>query len=147
MELLSFAGGAVCGVAMACIIIEIIKKSSMDMKNQKINQEQLLEECFGEAMYASTYSFEKAKKWIKAHEQLLKNGANALVMKVNEETMKVIKKDVNIEGEPENYLVIAIINEKSQQMEESLLVKYGRLDANLENILAKGNGMLVVEGE
>ena len=45
----------------------------------------------------------------------------------------------------ENYLVLVIMT-GNKEITDSLLVKYEKLDQELENALAKGNGILVVKG-
>ena len=46
----------------------------------------------------------------------------------------------------DNYLAIAVINSTTKEMEDSILVKYDELDERLEELLAKGDGTLVVGG-
>ena len=44
-----------------------------------------------------------------------------------------------------NNIVIAIVDEASKNISDSVLVKYETLDAKLEEALSNGNGVLVVE--
>jgi hypothetical protein len=89
---------------------------------------------------------EEVRDWIKAREESLKNGAKAVVLKVNKDTLKQIGKDLDIKDGDKKNLVLAIIDKDSKDITESLLVKYETLDKKLEDALAKGNGVLVVEG-
>ena len=42
--------------------------------------------------------------------------------------------------------LLAIVEADSQKMKDSILIKYGNLDEQLEQLLAKGDGMLVING-
>lgn len=43
------------------------------------------------------------------------------------------------------YIVIAIVDDVTHNIEDSVLIKYEKLDQALENSLAKGDGVFVVE--
>lgn len=74
----------------------------------------------------------------------LANDAKAAVAKVDKNTMRSLGQNLDTRG-VENYLVLVIMKENNQ-ITDSLLVKYDKLDQELENALAKGNGILVVKG-
>lgn len=95
-------------------------------------------------MYVGRFSLVQARDWIKMRQENISNGAKALVMKITSETLASLGKDVEITQNMDNYLVIAIINGSTKEMEDSILVKYNKLDEKLEELLAKGNGTLVV---
>lgn len=40
------------------------------------------------------------------------------------------------------YLIIAMVS--GSKMEDSILIRYGQLEEQLEQVLAKGDGMLVI---
>lgn len=133
----SFAGGILVGV--------IAEKLVQKMKeNQKIEHTKLLEECFGEPIYASTFSLVEVRDWIKERQEIIQNGSKAIVLKVNEDTLTSIGKDLDIGNSLVNFLVIAIMNTETKEISDSLLVKYEELDQALEQALSKGNGVLVV---
>lgn len=132
------AGGVVAGI----VIYKLIEHYR---NNQKTEKARILEQCFGEPMLASTFSMREVRDWIKAREDKLKGGSKAAVLKVNETTLKSFGKDLDIGDGLENNIVIAIVNSTTKEIEESVLVKYEKLDANLEMALDRGNGVLVVE--
>lgn len=66
-------------------------------------------------------------------------------MKINDNTLKSLGKELNIGFELENMMIVAIVNTQSSYIIDSVLIKYETLDQNLEKTLAKGNGVLVVE--
>ena len=65
-------------------------------------------------------------------------------MKVDGNTMKSLGKDLDTRG-IESYIVLVVMT-GDKQIVDSLLVKYEKLDQELEDALAKGNGILVVKG-
>lgn len=134
----TMVGGAVLGIILDRMVIAY-------SENQKIEKEKILETCFGEPMYTSMFSINEVRDWIKVRESLLQNGAKAIVLKVNSETMKTIGKDLDIGNGLENNLVIAIVDESNENIADSVLVRYETLDGKLEEALSKGNGVLVVE--
>ena len=133
----SFVAGLVAGILTT-------KALSLSKENKIVDKEKLLEECFGEHMYVGRFSLVQARDWIKMRQENISNGAKALVMKITPETLASLGKDVEITQNMDNYLVIAIINGSTKEMEDSILVKYNKLDEKLEELLAKGNGTLVV---
>lgn len=141
--MIKYVGIMVGGMAVGIILDRII---AAVMENQKQEREKILERCFGDPVYASTFSMSEVRDWIRARESLLKNGAKAIVLKANSETLHKIGKDLDIGNNLKNNIVIAIVNETSEDISDSVLIKYGMLDMKLEEALSNGNGILVVEG-
>lgn len=139
---LAAAGGIAVGVVVG---IAVQKQIEQTEKNKKSERAKILETCFGEPMYTNTLSMTEVRDWIKAREEKLKSGSKAVVMKVNETTLRNIGKELNIGDGVENNVVIAIINSATKEIDDSALVKYEKLDTRLEAALNKGNGVLVVE--
>lgn len=134
------------GIAVGIVIGSIMEKSIMQIRENKKNERsRILEECFGKPMYASKFSMNEVRGWIKSRKERLESGAKAVILKVNAETLKQIGKDLDIGNEMEKNMVIAIIDETTKNIEDSVLIKYEVLDANLEAALEKGKGVLVVE--
>ena len=96
-------------------------------------------------MYTSVFSINEVRDWIQTREDSLKNGAKAIVLKANAETLKRIGEDLDIGTGVKNNIVIAIVDGKTSNIVDSALIKYESLDPSLENALSKGNGILVVE--
>lgn len=140
--MMRYVGIMVGGIAIGIILDRIMIAIE---KNRKQEKEQILEECFGEPMYASTFSMSEVRDWIKAREFLLQNGAKAIVLRANSETLHKIGKDLDVGNNLKNNIVIAIVDEASKKISDSVLVKYETLDAKLEEVLNNGNGVLVVE--
>ena len=136
------AGGIAVGAAVGGIVHKMIVQAE---KNKKSERAKLLENCFGEPMYTNTLSMTEVKDWIKAREEKIKSGSKAVVMKVNETTLRNIGKDLDIGDGVDNNIVIAIVNSATKEIDDSTLIKYEKLDSNLESALSKGNGVLVVE--
>ncbi len=131
-------GGIALGIIADRIILAIEDK-------QKTDREKILEKCFGEPMYTSVFSINEVRDWIQTREDSLKNGAKAIVLKANAETLKRIGEDLDIGTGVKNNIVIAIVDGKTSNIVDSALIKYESLDPSLENALSKGNGILVVE--
>ena len=131
-------GGIALGIITDRIILAVKDK-------QKTDREKILEKCFGEPMYTSIFSMKEVRDWIQTHEDSLKNGAKAIVLKANAETLKRIGEDLDIGTGVKNNIVIAIVDEKTSNIVDSALIKYESLDSSLESALSKGNGVLVVE--
>ncbi len=136
--ILTFAGGAATGVIIYKIIIGVNNNKNKD-------KSKILEECFGKPMWATNFTIDEAKEWITVRKQHLENGAKAVIMKINDNTLKSLGKELNIGFELENMMIVAIVNTQSSYIIDSVLIKYETLDQNLEKTLAKGNGVLVVE--
>ena len=96
-------------------------------------------------MYSNSFSLCEVRDWIKSRENMLQNGAKAIVVKANSETLHRIGKDLDIGNSIKNNIVIAIVDETTKSISDSVLVKYEKLDTKLEDALDKGNGVLVVE--
>ena len=131
-------GGIALGIVLDRIVITIAE-------NRKLEKEKILERCFGEPMYTSSFSMSEVRDWIKAREEKLQNGAKAIVLRANSDTLQRIGKDLDIGSNLKNNIVIAIVDETNKNISDSVLVKYETLDAKLEEALNKGNGVLVVE--
>lgn len=140
--MVKYIGIMVGGIALGIILDRIIVTV---MENKKIEKEKILEKCFGEPMYTSTFSMSEVRDWIKARESLLQDGAKAIVLKANSETLRRIGKDLDIGNNLKNNIVIAIVDEAGKNISDSVLIKYETLDGKLEEALSYGNGVLVVE--
>ena len=132
-----FAGGAVVGAAADRLAV-IMKKNKL-----KRSQDTLIRN-FGEPSTVTTFTFDEAVDWITQHDNLMQNGHEAAVFKVNNQTLSMVNKKFNIDFGAEKYLVIAILKKQGRSIQKSLLVKYDKLDSKLEHELAPGNGFLVI---
>lgn len=130
------------GTAIVIILLALLIKKLKEM--QDIKSENVLVQCFGEPTYSNKFTLNQVREWLKTRSELISRGCKALVLKANRETLKTIDKDVNIGSDVDNYIVIAIINQTSRSIEDSVLVKYESLENSLEELLAKGNGTLVI---
>lgn len=140
--MIKYVGIMVGGIALGIILDKVIVTVA---ENKKIEKEKILEKCFGEPMYTSFFSMSEVRDWIKSRETLLQNGAKAIVLKANSETLKSIGKNLDIGNNLKNNIVIAIVDETNKCISDSVLIKYETLDARLDEALSKGNGVLVVE--
>ena len=140
--MIKYVGIMVGGIAIGIILDKMIIAV---MENKKLEREKILEKCFGEPMYTSLFSMAEVRDWIKSRETLLQDGAKAIVLQANSETLKGIGKDLDIGNNLKNNLVIAIVADSFQNISDSVLIKYETLDARLDEALSKGNGVLVVE--
>lgn len=134
---ITFAAGAATGVLLEKFIFTKMKENRIQSRTNA------LQACFGEPMSATMFTLEEVKQWIHARKDQIVNGTKAAVVNVNENTMRSLGKDLDTRG-VENYIVLVIIT-RDQQIADSLLIKYERLDQELEDALAKGNGVLVVQ--
>ena len=134
---------AAVGIALGLFIAYKIVKG----KKFKLDKHKVLKHCFGEPVYAGTFSLGEAKDWIKERENLLKNGCKSVIAKVNNQTLKMLGVELalNFDANPGNYLVVAIIDKDKNEIKDSVLIKYDKLNTVLEDVLAKGDGVLVVE--
>lgn len=135
---ITFAAGAAIGVALEKFVFAKMKADGIQSRTDALRA------CFGEPMSATTLTFVEVKDWIKTRKDQLVNDAKAAVIKVDKNTMKSLGKNLDTRG-VENYLVLVIMT-GNEQITDSLLVKYEKLDQELENVLAKGNGVFVVKG-
>ena len=140
--MIKYVGMMVGGIALGIILDRIVIAVA---ENRKIEKEKVLEKCFGEPMYTNSFSMSEVRDWIKSREEMLQNGAKAIVVKANSETLRRIGKDLDIGNNLKNNIVIAIVDETGKSITDSVLIKYEVLDAKLEESLDKGNGVLVVE--
>ena len=140
--MIKYVGIMVGGIAIGIILDKMIIAV---MENKKLEREKILEKCFGEPMYTSLFSMAEVRDWIKSRETLLQDGAKAIVLQANSETLKGIGKDLDIGNNLKNNLVIAIVDESCKNISDSVLIKYETLDARLDEALSKGNGVIVVE--
>jgi len=129
------AGGAiVVGVVIAAIVIKH-KKTNM-------RSSQLLEECFGKPMQTNELSLSEVHKWIKSREHLLTSGAKAAVLKANEDVLKSVGKKLDIGTGNDHFIIMAIID--NNQIIESTLVKYDKLDNDINDLLGD-QGIVIIE--
>ena len=135
---ITFAAGAAVGVALEKFVFAKMEADGIQSRTDALRA------CFGEPMSATTLTFAEVSEWIRARKDQLINDAKAAVVKVNEDTMKSLGKDLDTRG-VENYILLVVMT-GDKQIADSLLVKYERLDQELEDALAKGNGILVVKG-
>lgn len=135
---ITFAAGAAVGVALEKFVFAKMKANGIQSRTDALRA------CFGEPMSATTITFAEVKEWIQARKEQLVGGAKAAVVKVDESTMKSLGKDLDTRG-VENYLLL-VITTGNKQIADSLLVKYEKMDQELESAIAKGNGILVVKG-
>ena len=135
-----YASTVLCGVIIGGIAVYAYHRA----KNKPISKEKVLEHCFGKAFYARTFALAEAKDWIKDRKGKLENG-KALICKVNNKTLKMLDTEVklNFNSGEERYLAIVIVSENS--VKDTLLVKYEQLETRLEELLDRGNGVLVIE--
>lgn len=135
--IITFAAGAAVGVLLEKLVFAKMQEGGIE------NAAEALQACFGKPMIATEFTLAEAKDWIKMRKTLLVNGARAAVVKVNKDTMSFLGKDFPAQNVG-NYLVLVIMT-SDKQISDSLLVKYEKLDEQLEDVLAKGNGILVVK--
>lgn len=133
---ITFTLGTATGVALEKFVFARMREEGIKSRTDALRI------CFGEPMFATTFTFAEVKEWIKARKDQLVDDTAIAVVKIDESTMKSLGKDLDTRG-IENYLVLVVLT-KDKQITESLLVKYERLDQDLDNTLAKGNGVLVV---
>lgn len=137
-KLIAFTVGA---TAVAGLLVWLFKELG------ETSSEDKLKSCFKNHIYTDVFTYEQMRGWIHEREHLIKNNCKALVTKINSASMQEIFKMANIvDVGLDNYLAIVIMNNEIKNIEDSVLIKYGTLDARLEEVLAKGNGTLVVGG-
>jgi len=136
-----FIGGSIA-IILAVIFVKLYQFTKHGKSRSK---EQILEECFGVPTYVSTLSLTDVRDWIKARGYLLTTNSKAVVLKVNDETLKSIGKDLGLCGSADNYLIIAIVDESEKGIKASSLVKYEYLENQLNKMLENGKGVLVIE--
>ena len=115
------------------------------MKSEKaVSPTKVLEECFGAPMYTKILSVTEVRDWVNTRQDLLTAKSKAIVLKVNDETLKNIGKNLNLGSEAENMIIMAIVDESNNEIKESALLKYEQLEDDLEKLLGNG-GFLVIE--
>lgn len=134
---LTFAAGVAGGIILEKALAKMTASSILERSDA-------LRACFGEPMCTTTLSFDEVTEWIKERKDLLSDGSKAIVVKATNEALKNLGKEINVTG-VDNYLIIAVVSNTSD-IQDSILIKYEKLEQELENVLAKGNGSLVVEG-
>ena len=140
--MIKYVGLMMGGIALGVIIDRMVIAIAENKKDEK---EKIVGNCFGERMYTSSFSLNEVRDWIKARQDKLENGAKAIILKANSETLHKIGKDLDIGKGIENNLVIAIVDETNKSISDSVLVRYESLDEKLEHALNNGKGVLVVE--
>ena len=138
-----YASSLVCGIAIGVIIDRIIQCIK---ENQKLKYTKVLEDCFGEPMFTNSFGISDVRDWSKAREELLNANHKIVVMKAIPEQINKFIKGIEIGRRLENYLIMAVVNETSKDIVESMLIKYEMLDNALEKQLDKGKGAMVIEG-
>ena len=132
-------GGVGC-VALGVVLDRIY----LHMKSEKaVSRTKVLEECFGAPMYTKTLSTTEVRDWVNTRQGLLTE-SKVIVLKVNDETLKNIGKNLNLGGEAENMIIMAIVGESNNEIKESALIKYEQLEDDLEKLLGN-DGFLVIE--
>ena len=133
---------AVGGVAVGMVGGVFLEKLLKSMKENRILKcSELLEKNFGEPMVTNKFTFAEVKEWIMARESKIKDGYKGTVMKVNKESFAKLGSNLVIDKNLENYLLLAIY--KDGNFDDTLLVKYGSLDSDLEANLKEGT--MVIE--
>ena len=134
-----FLGGVGC-VALGVVFDRIY----LHVKSEKtVSRTKVLEECFGAPMYTNILSITEVRDWVNARQDLLTE-SKAIVLKVNDETLKNIGKSLNLGSEAENMIIMAIVDESNNEIKESALIKYEHLEDGLEKLLGN-DGLLVIE--
>ena len=107
----------------------------------------ILETCFGESVYAGTFTYAELKGWLDRKKNLLVKGGKALIFKLDDEKFTEMFGDKfsDVELGDENYLAAVIMEAKTSRIRASMLVQYEELDEKLERVLGD-EGSLVVEG-
>lgn len=136
--MVSFVAGAAIGVALERFVFAKMQENGIQ------SQTDALRACFGEPMCTTKLTFLEVKEWITERKDKLVDDTKAAVVKVDENTLRSLGKSLNTKG-VENHIVLTIMTDDKQIL-DSLLIKYEQLDLELENALAKGNGILVVKG-
>lgn len=143
-QVIGITAAVTVGAVIAGIIIAAALKHAKE--NDVIDREKLLEECFGEHIYTESFSASQASAWLQKHKEKMKEGTKALVMKITPSTLSELGVKAEITPDMDNFLAIAVVDAASKKMIDSLLVKYEALDEKLEEMLAKGNGTMVIGG-
>lgn len=133
----AFAGGVAVG-AIACYMANKTKNS------QNFEREKLLSECFGEPITVGTFTLAEFRDWVKGRKELLEKGAKAVALKANDKTLKALNQNLNLGKEVDNFLIMAIIEQSTNKIVQTALIKYDVLENELSDLLDKGDGMVVI---
>ena len=108
-----------------------------------------LEKFYGAPVHASIFTLREVRDWIQKYRKLLDKGYKAIVFKVNNKRLKTFGVEFNVDFnfDIEKYLAIVIASKSAEQIKYSVavLIIYDSLDRQLENALAPGNGVLMIE--
>ena len=129
-------------------IMRILDKAADLVKdNPEEKRRLILEACFGEIVYARNFTFAELKGWLGRQKNLLANGGQALVFKLDDENFAEMfdGKLGDVELGDEQYLAAVVMEAKTSKTKTSMLVQYEELDETLERVLGT-EGSLVVEG-
>lgn len=126
----------------------MLKRNLLDkfiniLLKKKINADNF-DESFGESMYTNSLSLKEVGAWVFDREDKVREGATAIVLKANSETLKGIEKTPSTEDEENKKIIIAIVDMKGKEIFDSVLIKYEELDSNLEKAFNRGNGVFEV---
>ena len=135
-------GKAIVIAAIAAAAYYLFKGS----RSSNLSTEEILKTTFGEPTYSKNFTLQQVREWVKAREELLKDGCKAVVVVINNSTMKELGKNINLTVDVENYIVIAIVNSRTKDIGDHVLIKYDSIDEKLKDMLSNGNGILVVGG-
>ena len=140
MKLITFAVTFGLGLVTGVVLGRIFWPS----KPKPDPAEETLRRNFGEVSTVTTFTFDEAMDWLTQHDDLMQNGCEAAVFKVNNQTLSMVNKKFNIDFGVSKYLVIGIRKKQAKTFQKSLLVKYDKLDHRLESELAQGKGFMVI---
>ncbi len=142
----------IIGSIVGFIVVKILVKPSNGEQVPPVSPvENMLTDIFGKPMFAAIFTLAEARDWIKARQEKLKSGNKAVVLKINANSLEMFwqelrKINININSKDEQFLVVTIINTNSNDdIIDSLLVKYKKLDEKLESLLSRSNGKFIVE--
>ncbi len=135
----------VIGVGVIAVGVAVYALVHRMNSEQNVDGSKILQKCFGAPMYASTFSMAEVRDWLKSRESVIKTGAKGLVIKVNPKTLTKIGQNINLDAISGNNLLIAVIDTATNDIKDSVLIKYDKLDDKLESLLQTGDGVLVVE--
>ena len=135
----TFLGGVAIGVVADRLVDYVVAK-------QKVKFEEALIGCFGEPMSTNCFSLKDVNEWLQTRKEKIQNGAKGFVVKASSINLKKLGIEIDSNGSVSNMLIVAIINVETNNIEESILIKYDSLDSELESILSKGDGTLVIGG-
>ena len=130
---LTVAGATVCVAILGTIIWRVYGSNG--------DKSKVLESVFGEPTHTGTFTLSEAMTWVKSH---FRTGCQGAIFRADCAALKNYAPDVDFSSGLENYLVMVILDKSGGAMQDSVLVKFEKLDANLEEALGD-EGMLVIE--